>query len=282
MIASIFHFFFCALGQAMRTLKEKIIVGPFSLLDTLALINVSIFTDLHITKNILVYKKYLSNKKGIYIFINLLNKKLYIAARPSQTKNFSDRFLNHIRGHKNKSNKYLQKAFTFYGKKNFAFITFELPEILLPILHELEKNYIKSFDFKKLYNIKNVVNSFTREKKTFENINKSLGRSRPGRAKLIKNYANYPKIKESISVSQKVFLTINNNPILNKLQNKNIRTKIVFNKRTPVSLYNNFHKYILRFRSGRQLAAYVECDQSTVFKYIKSGKCYKNKYYFKI
>jgi hypothetical protein len=109
-----------------------------------------------------------------------------------------------------------------------------------------------------------------------------LGRSWPGRAKLIKYYANNPKIKESISVSQKVFLTINNNPILNKLKNKNIRTKIVFNKRTSVSLYNNFNKYILRFRSGRQLAAYVECDQSTVFKYIKSGKCYKNKYYFKI
>jgi hypothetical protein len=155
----IFQFLFCAL----RTLKEKFTVETSSLLDTLALINVSICTDLHITKNILVYKKHLSNKKGIYIFINILNKKLYIG----QTKNFSDRFLNHIRGHKNKSNKYLQKAFTFYGKKNFAFITFEIPEILLPILHELEKNYIKSFDFKKLYNIKNVVNSFSREKKNF-------------------------------------------------------------------------------------------------------------------
>lgn len=270
----------------MRTITKKININSSILLDAPVPLTVWIYTDLHITKNVLAYKKHLLNKKGIYFFINLLDKKLYIG----KTNNFSDRFLNHISGHKNKSNRYLQNAFTIYGKKNFAFITFELPENLLPNLNELEKNFIKSFYFKKLYNIKHVVNSLIRGKKTFEYINKSLRSSRLGRAKLIKYYANKPKIKASISISlglaKKVFLIINYNPILNKFQHENVRrapqTKIVYKKRTPVSLYNNFNKYILRFRSGRQVAAYVKCDQSTVFKYIKSGKCYKNKYYFKL
>lgn len=59
------------------------------------------------------------------------------------------------------------------------------------------------------------------------------------------------------------------------------KNKISTKKSTPVILYNN-NGYILTFKNNIQLAEFIGCNKSTVGRYIKSGKCYKGLYYFKI
>jgi hypothetical protein len=69
------------------------------------------------------------------------------------------------------------------------------------------------------------------------------------------------------------------NSIFDYKQNKIV---ILIKKSTPVILYNNKKKYILIFKNNIQLAKFIGCNKCTVNKYIKSGKCYKGLYYFKI
>ena len=50
---------------------------------------------------------------------------------------------------------------------------------------------------------------------------------------------------------------------------------------SPVSLYDNNNTYILTFNNNVQLSEFLGCAKSTIGLYVKTGKLFKKKYYFK-
>jgi group I intron endonuclease len=71
------------------------------------------------------------------------------------------------------------------------------------------------------------------------------------------------------------------NPMFGKSHTIETREKMSNSKSTPVTLYNNNNQYILTFKNNIQLANFLNCNQSTIGRYLKSGKCFKGLYYFK-
>jgi group I intron endonuclease len=60
------------------------------------------------------------------------------------------------------------------------------------------------------------------------------------------------------------------------------REKISNSKSKPVTLYNNNNQYILTFKNNKQLANFLGCSNNKIGSHLKSGKCFKSLYYFKI
>lgn len=96
-------------------------------------------------------RKHLSQKSGIYCFVNKITNKRYIG----KAKNLYIRLNEHIKA--KKSNRALQAAFAKYGLENFSFIiykyfTYNGKEASHKLLTDLETRYIKAFPFNELYN----------------------------------------------------------------------------------------------------------------------------------
>ena len=72
------------------------------------------------------------------------------------------------------------------------------------------------------------------------------------------------------------------NPMFKKTHTTEARAKISFGVSKPVTLYNNNNQYILTFKNSEQLAVFLGCHKITIGRHIKSGKCYKGLYYFRI
>lgn len=101
--------------------------------------------------NVLSNRKLLSNKGGIYSFINKINGKQYIGS----AKDLYLRLNEHLS--KRKSNSALQAAILKYGLDNFDFciyeyFSYENKSTSFKLLTDLESMYIKKFEFSNLYN----------------------------------------------------------------------------------------------------------------------------------
>ena len=103
--------------------------------------------NVHCTqKNIAIELK---DYKGIYGFLSVINKKIYIGS----SENLVKRFKEYIKG--KKSNIYLQNAVNEYGLDNFYYIIFKFynrKDII--ILSDIETKYIYYIRPKYLYNFK--------------------------------------------------------------------------------------------------------------------------------
>lgn len=70
------------------------------------------------------------------------------------------------------------------------------------------------------------------------------------------------------------------NPMFGKTHTADTREKISTKMNKPVTFYNSNNQYILTFKNSVQLAEFLGCHKITVSRYVKSGKCYKELYYF--
>lgn len=101
--------------------------------------------------NILSKRTILSNKGGIYSFLNNINGKQYIGS----AKDLYLRLKEHLSNRK--SNSALQSSILKYGLENFSFcvyeyFTYENKLASGKLLIDLESIYIKKFKFSTLYN----------------------------------------------------------------------------------------------------------------------------------
>ena len=205
-----------------------------------------ILNNLHKRKIVYFYRNLLNKKSGVYAFINLINGMRYIGS----SKNIYKRLREHIFG--GSSNKLLQKDFKKYGLNKFIFVVYAYSDNKQNLIIDLENKYISLFPFSMLYNLTPTAGSMLGYKHSEESI---------------------LKMKE---------WSKNNNPMLGKNRTIEIREKILNSKSKPVTLYNNNNQYILTFKNYKQLANFLGCSNSTIGNYLKSGKCFKSLYYFKI
>lgn len=114
-------------------------------------IPISIISNLGNNNNLLLYRKLIDHKGGIYSFVNKINGKQYIGS----AKNFYLRLNEHLS--QKKSNSALQAAIVKYGLDNFdiyiyEFFSYEKKLASAKLLTDLETMYIKKFEFSSLYN----------------------------------------------------------------------------------------------------------------------------------
>jgi group I intron endonuclease len=89
------------------------------------------------------------------------------------------------------------------------------------------------------------------------------------------------KANELISKPRALNLMFGNSHSHNHSHTIEILEKLSNSKSKPVTLYNNNDQYILAFKNNIQLAKFLNCNKSTIGRYLKSGKCFKGLYYFK-
>jgi group I intron endonuclease len=225
--------------------------------------------NLHIRTTVLSYRNLLNQKSGVYAFINLINGKRYIGSGI----NLYRRFLDHIVGRS--SNILLQRAFQKYGLNNFEFVIYAYSDYDLSLIIDLENKFISSFPFTMLYNLTPAAGSMFGYKHSAESIIKMEER--------FKDKNNHPMFGKTHSIEAKELISKPGalNPMFGKNHTIETREKMSNSKSTPVTLYNHNNQYILTFKNSIQLANFLNCNKSTIGRYLKSGKCFKGLYYFK-
>jgi hypothetical protein len=136
--------------------------------------------------------------------------------------------------------------------QNFEFVVYVLTADINSIFN-LENQYINYFPSNMLYNVAPTAGSM-------------LG---------------YKHRKETILKMKAGIKNKTNNSMFGKTKAIKTLNLISAIKSSPITLYNNDNEYILTFKNNNQLAKFIGCSNSTVSRYIKSGKCYKDLYYFK-
>jgi excinuclease UvrABC nuclease subunit len=180
---------------------------------------------------------------GVYAFIHLPDGKQYIGS----SSNLYERLSNHIRG-KN-SNINLQQAIANSGLDNFIFVIYYFYTDSNIVLTDIEKNFISSFPFETLYNIKKYTKSMLKYKHTNEAIEKIKLRS-------------VNKMNHSI------------------LYNKHHTSKTLkARSKRLIGLFNQNNNLIKTYKNQVVLAKEFGVHKSTISKYKKLGKLFANKYY---
>lgn len=224
------------------------------------------------------YRKLLSKRSGIYCFVNIVNGNRYIGS----AKDLYYRMFQHI-NYPSRSNIALQAAFIKYGLENFKFEVLE--EIIISddnvnskALTDLETTYISSYNFNSLYNFKSIATSMLGYKHT------ELAKSKmKKRFEIKENHPMYGKkhTKESLSLISKPNEL---NPMFGRTHSESSK-RLISEKANKypkgVGLYDLNNNLILTFKNNVELGKYVNITKSTVGKYMKEGKVYKNKYIFK-
>lgn len=222
-------------------------------------------------KNIsLLLKKELGNKGGVYGILNTESDFQYIGS----SFNLHSRLMDHIKGRY--SNLKLQRAIKKIGILKFNILIYYFhtePDI---ILTDIETKFIFSFPFDSLYNFKKEAISMV----------------------------GYKHMKQAIAKMKLHYLNKNNHPMFGKKHTElslsliskpgnlnlmfgkkhKLSTKILMSLKKssrPLGLYDINNIIIEKFINQVELAKKFNVHKSTVSKYVKSGKLFKDKYYIK-
>ena len=227
------------------------------------------FVDIKNRKVVLSYRSKLLNKSGIYSFICILDGLRYIGS----SNNFYKRLLDHLAGRKR--NLALQRAFSKYGKDNFKFVIYSYSSYSLPSIIDLETFYISYFPLDRLYNFTSTATSMYGYRHTDQAIQKMKNR--------FQDITNHPMFGKTHTPEAKALISKPGslNPRFGITLSSETREKISAKLSTPVSLYDKDMNYILTFKNNTELAFYIECHKVTIGRYLKSGKLYQNRYYFR-
>jgi len=207
-----------------------------------------IFFDLHIPSNVVKICNSIRNKSGIYLIINLKNSKIYVGS----ASDLSNRLRAHARG--TKSNIPLQNSIKVHGLNNFVFIIIEFCAI--PILYSREQFYM--FLFQPEYNIFKLAGS-PRGWKHSEKSKKQISEARIG-------HTPSEQARLNISIAQR--------GTLNHRFGKSAVNAIIIH---VLSVKDN--QLVQSFSSQVATAKWLKVNESSVRRYIKSGKPFKNLYY---
>ena len=240
------------------------------------------------------------NKSGIYKFTNKLNGNFYIGS----SVNLSRRFINYYTLSyisKVKSHFTISRALIKYGYFNFELEILEYCDV--SDLLKREQYYIDSL--KPIYNIAKIAGStlgVIKSKEQRDNISKALkGKYVGDKSPLFGRILN-SETKKLMSLAKSgtknpLFGRTHSNKSKQLMRDKKLGTilseatknKIIVSKGHAVYLYKidtnisitplslNFI-FIEKFNSIRELGRFLKVSQSTISRYLKSGKIFKNCY----
>lgn len=214
----------------------------------------------------------LRHKSGIYSFINTTNNMQYIGS----SVNLHKRLKEHLSG--SKSNKVLQRALKKYGLQNFNFIVYEFISNLenTKNIINIETSYIASFDFDSLYNFKANASSLQGYKHTEE-----------AKAKMRRRFSDKTKHpmfgkKHSAETLKLISKPGSKNPMFGLKHTPETIEKIKkARSKYTVELLDSNNVFLKSFINNVELANFLNINKSTVGRYIKSKKLFKNQYYFR-
>jgi group I intron endonuclease len=218
------------------------------------------------------------HKSGIYMIINLVNRKFYIGSAISNRINV--RFRNHCL-HRTGS-AYLNNAINKYGLENFAFIILEyFPHLVLKEnlksnhlrLLELETNYIK--EFKPEYNILQSGVSSIGYKHSEETKEKMRALYSEERKLRIKNL----NLNKKLSKYTKQLIKLK--ALLRGKIDESAKNQISKKLSKPLILYNLDGTIHSRYSGIRVMAKAFRCCHKTINKAIASNKIFKDIGYIK-
>lgn len=219
--------------------------------------------------------KYFYKKSGIYGFKCIITQDLYIGSAI----NLEKRIKEHLKG--KKSNILLLRALQKYGLINFEIIIFEIVDTLdLKTLQKLEDAYLSKY--KPAYNINILTKAI--EKLGYKHTNEaklkmSLFNKKELHPLWGKKHSDETKLKIKISLAQ----LGDNNSMFNKTHSFKTRELISKSKQIKVYIYDvKSQKLLFLCNSITQLADTLNVHKSTISRYIKSKKVWKNKYIFQL
>lgn len=217
----------------------------FQCLNTIPIKPLKIYSDL---SNLKLLKKDLSNKGGVYSFIHIKSFKQYIGS----SSNLYIRIMNHIKGRK--SNLNLQQSIKKYSLESFNLIIYYFHKDSNVSLTKIETSIISSFPPSSLFNLKKKANSmleYKHKKQEIENI----------------------KSRFVNKVDHIMFSKINSKYTKNlMLIRKSIRS---------IGLYDENNNLIKIYSNKIELANKFSLHKTTIYRYIKSGKLFKGKFYIR-
>jgi group I intron endonuclease len=182
--------------------------------------------------------------------------------------------MDHIKGRD--SNIRLQRAINKIGLSKFNILIYYFHTDSAVLLTDIETSIIASFPFDSLYNFKKEANSMLGYKHTKEAIEKIKLRY------LNKN--NHPMFgKKHTDLSLSLITKPGKlNPMFGK-KHRLSTIKLMSLKKSirPIGLYDFNHNLIEKFINQVELANKFNICKSTVSRYIKSGKIFKEKYFIK-
>jgi group I intron endonuclease len=242
------------------------------------------------------------NKSGIYKITNKLNGNFYIGSSVNLSRRFTNYFsLSYIS--KVKSHLTISRALIKYGYSNFELEILEYCEV--SNLLKREQFYIDSF--KPIYNIAKIAGSTLGVKKSKiqrDNISKALKGKYTGEKSALFGRSLNLETKNLMSLAR----SGSKNPLYGKTHNDetkelmrikklgtfhsdSTKEKMVIAKGQVIFLYkfdtnvttqeskeNNKFILVKKFNSIRELGRYFSVSHSTISRYIRSGKLFKNCY----
>jgi group I intron endonuclease len=162
------------------------------------------------------------------------------------------------------------------GLQNFIFVIYYFHKDSTIILTDIETEVIKSFPFEDLYNFKKEAKSMLDYKHTAEAIAKMKKR--------LANKINHPmyKKKHNIQALKSISKPGKLNPMYNKIHSIETKKKMSISRsKNPLGLYNIENNLVKMFINQVELAAEFNVFKTTISRYIKSGKIFKNKYFIR-
>lgn len=140
---------------------------------------------------------------------------------------------------------------------------------------DIETEVIKSFSFKNLYNFKKEAKSMLGYKHTAEAKKMKMKKRLSNNF----NHSMYNK-KHTIQALRALSKSGKLNPIYNKIHSIEIRHKMsISHSKIPLGLYNKENNLIKTYINQIELATEFNVFKTTISRYIKSGKIFKNNYF---
>jgi group I intron endonuclease len=227
-----------------------------------SIIPIKIFTNACIFKNDIIYQY--KNVCGIYLWFNRVNKKMYVGSGSNLSRRLAEYYFLSKLTRTNKFNQLspINAAILKYGHDNFSLIILEICGDSKSID---KNNYLKREQYylnqlKAEYNILNLTDSSLGYKHLEETKNKI--------SKSLLGYKHTKDTKLRMSYSHKGF----KHSIESQL-------KMSVNRGTPIYVFYS-HSLILYkiFNSSNKAALYFNCSDTTIMKYARSNKIYKDKW----
>lgn len=239
---------------------------------------VYILNNLADKSNVLSQRNILSNKAGIYCFINKLNDKQYIGS----AKDLYIRMNEHLSNRK--SNTALQAAIIKYGLNNFNFYVYEYFSYenkltSKKLLTDLETSYIKKFNFNRLYNFMYSATSLTGYKHT------ELAKKKMSDRFIDKE--NHPFLGKHHDHDTKLLISKPGvlNPMYGKTHTDKTKQLMKLSKKkysNGVGIYDLNNNLVKSFDYATDMADYLKVSKVTVGKYINKGLIHNKVYYLKV
>ncbi len=228
---------------------------------------IKLYSDLSDTN---LLKKDLGNLGGVYGLKHEKSSKQYIGS----SLNLYSRLMDHIKGRN--SNLRLQRSINKYGLKSFNILIYYFHKEPAVLLTDIETTVISAFSFSQLFNFKKEASSMLGYKHTKQAIAKMKAR--------FLNKNNHPMFGKTHNEIIKHLISKPGdlNPMFCKTHSEVTKHLMSIKKSIrPLGLYDENNNFIDKYSNQVELANKFGVHKTTISKYIKSNKLFKNKFYIR-